>query len=188
MSRFREKRKWQIAFRRYVVDKSPSPAYAPYFGLDITTLREWFEGQFGPGITWEDFGKKWQFDHIIPVACFDLDKEEELKLCWYFLNLRVDNLGSVPGHGLGLLAARSYFREIHEGTGLAICRKYLDKIDRLEALSRIETDPQINFLKGKSAHLAKLYDFSAYELELLNRGRSPEEILQERELLRKLER
>ena len=35
----REKRKWQIALRRYVLDGNPSTRYAPYFGLDIKTLR-----------------------------------------------------------------------------------------------------------------------------------------------------
>ena len=44
--RFREKRKWQLSYRRYVLEKAPSEAYAPYFGLDIETLRQWFEAQF----------------------------------------------------------------------------------------------------------------------------------------------
>ncbi|MFI5132361.1 MAG: hypothetical protein ACHQFX_20330, partial [Chitinophagales bacterium] len=68
--KFREKRKWQISLRRYVIDKSPCPLYAPYFGLDIENLRKWFEMQFSDNIAWGDFGKKWQFDHIIPVTYF----------------------------------------------------------------------------------------------------------------------
>ena len=53
----REKRKWQIAFRRYVLEKNQCPSYAPYFGLDIQKIREWFEIQFEKGVKWEDFGK-----------------------------------------------------------------------------------------------------------------------------------
>ena len=64
----REKRKWQIAFRRYVLERNPSVFYAPYFGLDIDTLRKWLESQFMEGIDWDGFGKDWQFEHIIPVT------------------------------------------------------------------------------------------------------------------------
>ena len=61
----REKRKWQIALRRYVLEGNPSTRYAPYFGLDINTLRNWFELQFVEPMSWENFGTKWQFEHHI---------------------------------------------------------------------------------------------------------------------------
>ena len=35
-----EKRKWQLAFRRYVLEGTPSEAYAPYFGIDRVQLRK----------------------------------------------------------------------------------------------------------------------------------------------------
>jgi hypothetical protein len=35
-----------VAYRRYVLEKAPSESYARYFGLDIETLRQWFELQF----------------------------------------------------------------------------------------------------------------------------------------------
>jgi hypothetical protein len=87
--KLREKRKWQIALRRYVLEKNPSSFYAPYFGLDIEKMRNWFECQFENGTSWEDFGKKWQFDHVIPVTYFNFSDDNELKLCWNFINLRV---------------------------------------------------------------------------------------------------
>lgn len=188
LSRFREKRKWQIAFRRYVIERSPSPAYAPYFGLDIVSIREWFERQFGESLGWEDFGKKWQFDHIIPVTFFDFEKEEDLRLCWNFLNLKVDSLTEERSAHKDLFAARVYFRELLDNTGLEVCREYLDKIDRLASAYRAETSHQLAFLAAKHRHLSLIKDFSAYELELLNRGRGLDEILQEREQLRRLER
>ena len=61
--KFREKRKWQIALRRYVLEKNICVEYAPYFGLDIENMRKWFEYQFKDGIGWDDFAGKWQFDH-----------------------------------------------------------------------------------------------------------------------------
>ena len=52
-------------------ERNPCPLYAPYFGLDIENIRKWFEYQFTNELNWENFGKKWQFDHIIPVTYFD---------------------------------------------------------------------------------------------------------------------
>src|SRR4030095_7188418 len=86
LEKFREKKKWQINLRRYVINKSPCPQYAPYFGLDISNLRKWFELQFSPEMSWDNFGKAWQFEHIIPAAYFDFSNDEELKLCWSFIN------------------------------------------------------------------------------------------------------
>src|SRR6188474_3101936 len=82
----REKRKWQVALRRYVLDKNLSPAYAWYFGLSIDQFRNWIEIQFTEGLSWENFGSAWQFDHVIPVAYFDFSLEEDLLLCWNFIN------------------------------------------------------------------------------------------------------
>ena len=84
--KFREKRKWQLAFRRYVIEKNKSSFYALYFGLDIEQLRHWIELQFTENIRWDNFGTSWQFDHIVPVAYFDFFNEDDLKLCWNFIN------------------------------------------------------------------------------------------------------
>src|SRR5688500_18764886 len=82
--KFREKRKWLVALRRYVVDGQPSFAYAPYFALNIKKLREWFEIQFDKEMSWNNFGEAWQFDHIIPVVYFNYSDKNDLKLCWNF--------------------------------------------------------------------------------------------------------
>ena len=57
---FREKRKWQIALRRYVLEKNKSSFYAPYFGLGIETFRKWIEVQFDSETNWENFSESWQ--------------------------------------------------------------------------------------------------------------------------------
>src|SRR5689334_13840265 len=85
--KMREKRKWQIALRRYVFEKNSSSFYAPYFGLDVARLKNWFEIQFHKGINWENFGKKWQFGHMLSLAYFDFSNSADLKLCWNFSNL-----------------------------------------------------------------------------------------------------
>src|SRR5690606_15686008 len=87
----KEKRKWQIALRRYILESQPSTQYAPYFGITNEGFRSWISFQL-VNLTWEDFGKKWQLEHIVPFQYFDINNEEDLKLCWNYLNIRVKKL------------------------------------------------------------------------------------------------
>jgi hypothetical protein len=186
--KFREKRKWQIALRRYVLDKNPCVEYAPYFGLDIENLRQWFEYQFMPDQHWESFGKTWQFDHLIPVTCFDFSNEEELRLCWNFTNLRVVQLNKSNDRGnrLDLLAAKPYFQELFDQTGYPICLKLVEKINQLESATFINTDRQQAFILKRKDYLQWIGPFNSFEFELLNTGRSIEEVKKEIEILKGL--
>ncbi|HMR92915.1 MAG TPA: hypothetical protein PKC69_11390 [Chitinophagaceae bacterium] len=188
LKKFREKRRWQIALRRYVIDQNLSAAYAPYFGLDIQNMRSWFEYQFKPGITWESFGKNWQFDHIIPVAYFDFDKEEELKLCWNFTNLRVEHfkLNKDRGQRLDILGARAYFEELHQKTGYPVCLGLLEKINSLELSAFISTQEQQSFILRHINYLNQIKYYNAFEFELLNKGRTVEQVNAEIDFLKKL--
>ncbi len=185
--RSRDKRKWQIAFRRYLLEKRGSSFYAPYFGLDIENLRKWVELQFPEGLGWSDFGKTWQFDHIIPVACFDFQNDEDLKLCWNFLNIRVVRLGTYKKKGdlFDVLASRNFFSSIFENTQYPICQKFLEKIELLEASRWITTGQLQSFILEKKEFLEDIQSFGVIEFDLLNRGKTPEETKAEVELLKK---
>ena len=184
---FREKRKWQINLRRYVIEKSPCPYYAPYFGLDIENIRKWFESQFTSSLNWENFAKAWQFNHIIPVIYFDHSRDEELRLCWNFTNLRVEpfELTRDSGKRLDVLGARSYFDELFLKTGYPITKALRDKIARIESSEFISSTPQQNFLAGHKEYLEQIQNYSAFEFELLNQGRSLEEVEKEIAFLKK---
>ena len=184
---FREKRKWQINLRRYVIEKSPCPYYAPYFGLDIENIRKWFESQFTSSLNWENFAKAWQFNHIIPVIYFDHSLDEELRLCWNFTNLRVEpfELTRDRGNRLDVLGARSYFDELYLKTGYPITKALRDKIARIESSEFISSTPQQNFLAGHKEYLEQIQNYSAFEFELLNHGRSLEEVEKEIAFLKK---
>ncbi|MBK7098074.1 MAG: hypothetical protein IPH58_06615 [Sphingobacteriales bacterium] len=183
----REKRRWQISLRRYVLEENLSLAYAPYFGLDIKNMRLWFEFQFNDGLNWANFGEKWQFDHIIPVTYFDFSNEEELKMCWNFTNLRVEYIkhGKDRGKRLDLIHAREYFREMYETTGFEICLKLLQKIDSIRLSEAINTKTQTDFILQKKDFLNKIGKYKQFEFELLNSGRSVEEVVREIDLLKK---
>ena len=184
---FREKRKWQINLRRYVIEKSPCPYYAPYFGLDIENIRKWFESQFTSSLNWENFAKAWQFNHIIPVIYFDHSLDEELRLCWNFTNLRVEpfELTRDRGNRLDVLGARSYFDELYLKTGYPITKALRDKIARIESSEFISSAPQQNFLAEHKEYLEQIQNYSAFEFELLNHGRSLEEVEKEIAFLKK---
>jgi|SRR5687767_858806 len=184
--KFREKRKWQINLRRYVLEKSPCPFYAPYFGLDIALIRQWFEFQFIEDLSWGNFATAWQFDHIVPVTYFDSSNEEDLKLCWNFTNLRVEAFqkNKARGNRLDVLAAKAYFKELHEKTEYKICRKMIDKIEKIEISELASTEPQQKFIKVNREYLEMIENYSVFEFELLNSGRSIDEVNKERDFFK----
>lgn len=57
-------------------------------GCDYEQLKQHLENQFRDGMNWENYGKVWQVDHIIPCAAFDLTKEEQQKECFNYKNLQ----------------------------------------------------------------------------------------------------
>lgn len=185
--KFREKRKWQINLRRYVIERSPCPYYAPYFGLDIENIRKWFEYQFTKDLTWENFAKNWQFEHIIPVTYFDQSLEEELRLCWNFTNLRVEpfQFNKDRGNRIDVLGAKSYFDGLYLQTGYPITKALRDKITRIELSELSSSEPQQKFLSEHKEYLAQIENYSILEYELLNHGRSPEEVNKEIAFLQK---
>lgn len=186
--KFREKRKWQIALRRYVLQEHICVDYAPYFGLDVKNMRHWFEYQFQQEIGWNDFGKKWQFDHIIPVTYFDFSNEQELKMCWNFTNIRVEKFqkNKDRGNRLDVLAAKSFFKELYETTHYTPCLKLLEKIDKIELSEFVSTTAQQAFIRDHQDYLKMIEGYTRFEFELLNSGRSIEEVKKEIDFFKKL--
>ncbi len=185
--KFREKRKWQLALRRYVLEKNINSAYAFYFGLGIEEFRNWIEIQFMDGLTWENFGSAWQFDHIVPVAYFDYTNEEDLILCWNFINIRVERieLNKNGGNRIDVLAVKPYFEALYNKTGYSFCSKMIQKINAIE-VSNIGSDPVIeNFIIQNKEHLETVSTLNKEEFNRLNMGMSIRDILLEREIIKK---
>jgi hypothetical protein len=57
-------------------------------GCSIIELKEYLESKFIPTMTWENYGKYWHIDHIIPCSSFNLIDEEEQKKCFHYTNLQ----------------------------------------------------------------------------------------------------
>lgn len=185
--RTRDKKKWQLALRRYVLEKQVSENYAPYFGLDIETFREWIEIQFTEDLKWENFGSKWQFDHILPVAYFNFGIEEDLKLCWNFINIRVEKieLNKVKGNRIDVIVVKTYFERLYNKTNYFLCPKMLAKIDEIEVSNNI-SEPKIeDFINARKGDFEIMFSLSSAEFALINRGAPFKDVLLEREILRK---
>ena len=185
--KFREKRKWQLALRRYIIESKAAAAYAPYFGLDVKGFRQWIELQFTEDLNWTNFASSWQFDHIVPITYFDFSSEADLYLAWNFINIRVERLepNKSKGNGIDELAAKPYFRDLYNKTGYAVCLKMIEKIERIEA-SNIETHPAIeNFLINNKEQLETIASLDQQEFSRLNQGVPLKDIMLEREILKK---
>ncbi|WEK36890.1 MAG: hypothetical protein P0Y53_05185 [Candidatus Pseudobacter hemicellulosilyticus] len=185
--KFREKRKWQIALRRYVLDGNPCSFYAPYFGLDIATYRKWIEAQFTEGLTWDNFSSTWQFDHIVPLSYFDFTQDQDLLLCWNFTNIRVERIDDQKDkeHHIDVLAAKSYFETLYTNTGIALCKDMVERINQVEAAQLANSKPLEAFLLENKEHIQALSSFGIHEFTSLNEGVSVAEIKAEQELLKK---
>jgi hypothetical protein len=187
---FREKRKWQIALRRYVIEQKPVAFYPPYFGLDIINFRKWMELQFDEDTNWGNFSVTWQFDHIVPVAYFDFTNDVDLRLCWNFINIRLEKipLSKSRGHRIDVLASKGYFKKLHRETRYPICLEMIEKIDRIEVAEIKGTKAMEKFILENLKFLEITESFSDYEFYRLNQGLSVNEIVNERELLKKMSR
>ena len=185
--RFREKRKWQVTLRRYVLEKNLSPSYAIYFGLCIEEFRKWIEIQFSGELSWDNFGTSWQFDHIVPIAYFDFKVENDLLLCWNFINIRVENLESVkaPGNKIEVVAVKRYFESLFSKTGFSLCLKMIDKIDQIEKSNIVSEMEVVNYIIQNKQNLEIISTLDKEEFNSLNAGTNLEDILLEREILKK---
>lgn len=185
--KLRERRKWQLAFRRYVLEGLPSEAYAPYFGMRPEDLRQWFALQFRGDQSWENFGKNWQFGHILPAYYFNYSNPEDLKLCWNCINLRVESTDADHStqNGGDVIGAKKYFQQLYRETGYSLCEKMMAKIEQLEKENGMPRDGLTDFLKTKKEDLEKIAGLSDEEFLRYNQGTELSELLLEREILRK---
>jgi hypothetical protein len=186
-SYLREKRKWQIALRRYVLEKQKSTYYAPYFALDIGKIRQWIGLQFTHELKWDNFSKAWQFDHVVPVSYFDFNNDQDLKLCWNFTNIRVQPLqdGQSRRHGADLLSAKTYFQSLHQQSGYALCEMMVKKIEEVENADLAENGLLIRFLADNKVYLDATAAFNEEDFLQLNAGKSIRSIIYEKEFLKK---
>ncbi len=182
---FKLKRKWQIALRRYIIEEKANRFYAPYFGLDVKTLKEWVEKQFVADMKWSSYSRNWQISQYIPVQYFNFSKDYDLKLCWNYMNLKVEPIGKPDNMGFNPSALARYFETLFSITQLTPAKLLANKAKDIER-EQIVLAPQVElFLKDQLAELRVKENYGAYEFELLNNGSSLPDVQKEIEILQK---
>jgi len=57
-------------------------------GCSFAEFIRYISTMFKPGMTMENYGRKWHIDHIMPCSVFDLTREDQVRQCCHFTNLR----------------------------------------------------------------------------------------------------
>ena len=57
-------------------------------GCTVDHLAEHLSFMFEPDMSWDNYGKVWQIDHIVPCSSFDLSDEDQQHACFYYSNLQ----------------------------------------------------------------------------------------------------
>jgi len=66
--------------------KRNSDSCRDIIGCSIQFFREWIEFQFYDNISWENQGKHWHLDHVIPCITFDLVDINQQRFCFNWKN------------------------------------------------------------------------------------------------------
>ena len=183
--KFKDRRKWQLAFRRYIIERHPSEFYAPYFGLDIETYRKWLSLQFSEDLNWANFGSKWQFSVVVPLVYFDFSNHEDLTLCWNFINMRIEPLNCREERKIDMFVASSYYERLYEKTGFAMCLKMMKKLEDIKSSYSLFEPELEKFIIENSAYTEQLTKLSPPDFMRINKGATIKDLLLEREIFRK---
>lgn len=68
--------------------KSNKDNYNDLFGCTTNQFNFWIESSFKHDMNWENYGKLWHIDHVIPVSIFDLTNDFDIKFCFNWKNTR----------------------------------------------------------------------------------------------------
>ena len=65
-----------------------SATFKKLTGASMEIVWSYLESKFKPGMSRNNYGKRWHIDHVVPCASFDLTKPEEQFKCFHYTNLQ----------------------------------------------------------------------------------------------------
>lgn len=74
--------------RQVIKGKIKSESTQKLLGCSFDELKTHLECQFYNDMTWNNYGKLWHIDHIIPCDFFNFENEYHQRLCFNFRNLQ----------------------------------------------------------------------------------------------------
>ncbi len=57
-------------------------------GCDMTFFKKWIEFRFDYNMNWNNYGKEWHIDHILPINQFNFKNQNDLNICFHWTNLQ----------------------------------------------------------------------------------------------------
>lgn len=84
---YRMTRNLRNRLRRFIQGNG-SKSVMRWLGCSRDEFVEHIESQFSGRMSWENYGRVWHIDHIVPCAKFSLEKEEHRKICFHYSNMR----------------------------------------------------------------------------------------------------
>jgi hypothetical protein len=91
---------------------------------DINSFKSWLEHNFYDDISWENYGKEWHMDHVIPCSLFDLTDIIQQKICFHWSNIQ-------PLHAQKNLEKNNklYLKDLETHTEKLLCFYKKTKLD-----------------------------------------------------------
>jgi hypothetical protein len=74
--------------RIYSYIKNKNNKSIEYLGCDTNFYKQYLESQFDSTMNWDNYGKYWEIDHIIPLFTFDFTNPENIKIAFNYINTR----------------------------------------------------------------------------------------------------
>lgn len=74
--------------RKFVFENVNKKNILELLDCDLFTFKLWIECQFDKKMSWQNYGKYWHIDHVIPCYYFDLNILKNQKKCFNWKNLR----------------------------------------------------------------------------------------------------
>jgi len=71
-----------------IKNNSKSGSAVRDLGCTVEFLLQYLKDQFSPEMTWDNWGKIWEIDHIEPLCSFDLTNREQLLKAVHYTNLQ----------------------------------------------------------------------------------------------------
>lgn len=57
-------------------------------GCSINNFINHIESLFQYGMSWDNYGKVWEYDHHLPISSFNITKLEDQQECFYYINIK----------------------------------------------------------------------------------------------------
>ena len=75
-------------FKDCVNKNSKKSSAISLLGVSVEEFKVYIESMFLEGMSWENHGKLWHIDHVIPCCSFDLTNYEQQKMCFNYKNMQ----------------------------------------------------------------------------------------------------